>query len=451
MKTKRFLSIALTLVMLVGMFPGMNLTASAAGNTTEITPTNTSGTMTITLTISEKQPATVTKAPEAKTLTYNGSAQELVTAGEATGGEMQYALGNATEATQPYTTSIPTATNAGTYYVWYRAKGNEGYPDSEAKCIEVAIREKGSEDVETEGAIEIKISNESLKIIDASLAQADPELKKKVDEALAEGKDIEFVFESSDLGDSAEGAGDIRGYNESQGLELGKFFDLTLQVRINGEVAGNITGTSQDLNLEVLIPGELYSPDRIFYILRFHEGSVSEVGSGRGHSVPIKTDGFSTYAIAYKEVSEEPHDDEKHEDKKHKEKDHTPPSWVLNPNEKQALGITYTGLAPGTTAGYQEQGEAAKALLTAATPKGCIKAFSFNLLNGGVPDQTLKLGTLTMFIHPEWQKAGRQYAMLSLDKYGNVAFLPDIDTDPIRCTVNLNFEGYALDVLYKDP
>ncbi|MCR4656484.1 MAG: InlB B-repeat-containing protein [Lachnospiraceae bacterium] len=134
-----------------------------------------------------------------------------------------------------------------------------------------------------------------------------------------------------------------------------------------------------------------------------------------------------------------------------REKDHTPPSWVLNPNEKQALGITYTGLAPGTTAGYQEQGEAAKALLAAAVPKGWTKAFSFNLLNGGVPDQTLKLGTLTMFIHPEWQKAGRQYAMLSLDRYGNVAFLPDIDTDPIRCTVNLNFEGYALDVLYKDP
>lgn len=67
-----------------------------------------------------KTAATVTKAPEAKALTYTGSAQELVTAGEATGGTMQYALGTATEATKPYTTSIPTATNAGTYLVWHR-------------------------------------------------------------------------------------------------------------------------------------------------------------------------------------------------------------------------------------------------------------------------------------------------------------------------------------------
>ncbi|MCR4655773.1 MAG: hypothetical protein K5770_06040 [Lachnospiraceae bacterium] len=43
-----------------------------------------------------------------------------------------------------------------------------------------------------------------------------------------------------------------------------------------------------------------------------------------------------------------------------------------------------------------------------------------------------------------------EYAMLSLDRYGNVAFLPDTDTDPLRCTVNVNFEGYAMVLLYKD-
>ncbi|MCR4655053.1 MAG: hypothetical protein K5770_02310 [Lachnospiraceae bacterium] len=73
-----------------------------------------------------------------------------------------------------------------------------------------------------------------------------------------------------------------------------------------------------------------------------------------------------------------------------------------------------------------------------------MKAFSFNLLNGGKPDESLKLGTLSMFIHPEWQNEGRQYAMLSLDRYGNVTFLPDTDTDSLRCTVNVNFEGYAM-------
>ncbi|WP_026660544.1 MBG domain-containing protein [Butyrivibrio sp. AC2005] len=97
-----------------------------------------------TLTISEKQPATVTKVPTAKTLTYTGSAQALVTAGTATGGEMQYALGDANGATQPYTTSIPTKTDAGTYYVWYKAKGDANHNDSTATCIVVVIGEKVS-------------------------------------------------------------------------------------------------------------------------------------------------------------------------------------------------------------------------------------------------------------------------------------------------------------------
>ncbi|MBO6137247.1 MAG: hypothetical protein J6O71_01410, partial [Lachnospiraceae bacterium] len=69
---------------------------------------------TYTYTYASKEAAVVTKAPEAKTLTYNGDPQELVTTGEATGGEMQYALGTETEATQPYTTSIPTGIEAGT-------------------------------------------------------------------------------------------------------------------------------------------------------------------------------------------------------------------------------------------------------------------------------------------------------------------------------------------------
>ena len=92
-----------------------------------------------------KEPSTVTKAPEAKTLTYNGSAQALVTAGEATGGTMQYALGTATEATEPYTTSIPTKTNAGTYYVWYKAVGDGNHTDSEAKCVTATIVAKPEE------------------------------------------------------------------------------------------------------------------------------------------------------------------------------------------------------------------------------------------------------------------------------------------------------------------
>ncbi|MBQ7636303.1 MAG: leucine-rich repeat protein, partial [Lachnospiraceae bacterium] len=87
-----------------------------------------------------KPAASVTKAPEAKTLTYSGSAQELITVGEAEGGEMQYVLGTASKATEPYTTSIPTATDAGTYYVWYKAVGDASHEDSKPTCVTVTIK-----------------------------------------------------------------------------------------------------------------------------------------------------------------------------------------------------------------------------------------------------------------------------------------------------------------------
>ena len=93
-------------------------------------------TATLTVNKVDSTAATVT----ANTLIYTGSAQALVTVtGEATGGTIQYALGTKDAATEEYTPSIPTGTDAGTYYVWYKAVGDETHTDSEAKCITVTI------------------------------------------------------------------------------------------------------------------------------------------------------------------------------------------------------------------------------------------------------------------------------------------------------------------------
>lgn len=86
--------------------------------------------------------ATVKTAPEARTLISGGSAQELVTAGKAEGGEIQYALGTAAEATEAYTAFIPSASEAGTYYVWYKAAGDSNHTDSKPLCVKVTIAEK---------------------------------------------------------------------------------------------------------------------------------------------------------------------------------------------------------------------------------------------------------------------------------------------------------------------
>ena len=70
--------------------------------------------------------ATLTNMPAAvANLVYTGSEQELVTAGVADGGTMQYKLG--TDGT--WSSDIPTATNAGEYTIYYKVLGDDDHAD----------------------------------------------------------------------------------------------------------------------------------------------------------------------------------------------------------------------------------------------------------------------------------------------------------------------------------
>ena len=94
-----------------------------------------SGTKTFTI---KSGAATLTVEPEERDLTYTGSAQPLVTAGKAVNGRVMYSLDDE----EDYKTSIPKATDAGTYEVWYMVKGNDGYGDTEPESITVTIKPK---------------------------------------------------------------------------------------------------------------------------------------------------------------------------------------------------------------------------------------------------------------------------------------------------------------------
>jgi len=85
--------------------------------------------------------SSVTTEPVTKMPTYNGGKQTLVAGGEVAGGTMQYALGTDAEIapTEGWSTSIPAETDAGTYYVWYRAVGDNNHSDVEATCVSVDI------------------------------------------------------------------------------------------------------------------------------------------------------------------------------------------------------------------------------------------------------------------------------------------------------------------------
>lgn len=87
-------------------------------------------------------PAAIVKtAPKEILMKYDGTTKDLVTAGEATDGEMQYALGNdATNAPATgWSKSIPQGNDAKTYYVWYRAAGDKDHSNSAKNCVTVKI------------------------------------------------------------------------------------------------------------------------------------------------------------------------------------------------------------------------------------------------------------------------------------------------------------------------
>ncbi len=105
----------------------------------------------------------------AKGLVYNGKSQDLLISGTAKNGKIYYAFGkddktapafdgaygevtnSDNNGSRTWNTHWPQATNAGTYYVWYMVKGDEGYTDIAPKCITCEIKsvESANKDTKT--------------------------------------------------------------------------------------------------------------------------------------------------------------------------------------------------------------------------------------------------------------------------------------------------------------
>ena len=58
---------------------------------------------------------------------------------------------------------------------------------------------------------------------------------------------------------------------------------------------------------------------------------------------------------------------------------------------------------------------------------------------------------MTLFIPGEYIKAGRQFALLGMNKDRQVILFADTENNPNTVTVNLaNMDGYAFYLIYKD-
>ena len=115
----------------------------------------------------------VATAPQALTLTYNGAAQTLVTAGEATGAEIQFLNG------EEWTTAIPQEKNAGAYTVQYKYVADANHNEKAGGEIAVNIQkfnlkfELGNKDADWTGE---QIPAEGAYILSVGALQGDDKI-----------------------------------------------------------------------------------------------------------------------------------------------------------------------------------------------------------------------------------------------------------------------------------
>jgi LysM repeat protein/general stress protein 26 len=263
----------------------------------------------ITVKIVKQEASSITKAPTANELTYDGSEKELITAGETTGGTMQYAIGTdaTTVPTYGWCTSIPTAADAGTYYVWYKVVGDSNHLDSSEACVEVTIGEEGEvtvrEDKQNGNFAAGGLDNSASEIESIVLAtedQAQIAAGKSVDVWLAVTDNNTTVSET-DKGLVENKVEEVLGSD----FTVGTYLDLTLWKQVEGSDAEAVTEVPNGkVKVTIEVPENMRVAGATYKIIRIHNGVATVIDTAVDETtwkLTFETDAFSTYALVYTE------------------------------------------------------------------------------------------------------------------------------------------------------
>lgn len=130
-------------------------------------------------------------------------------------------------------------------------------------------------------------------------------------QSVTDGETIEIRIDVKDVSDSVseQDKGVIEnGVEEYRRklpeLTLGMYVDISIFMKIGGGDWNAVTRTQEPVEVVIGIPAQLQSDDRVFYIIRAHEGEYTllEDMDDEPDTITIRTDMFSTYAIAYEQL-----------------------------------------------------------------------------------------------------------------------------------------------------
>lgn len=157
---------------------------------------------------------TVTAPAAIENLVYSGAAQALTTGGSADGGEIRFSStkdGN-------YSEDVITATNAGSYEVWYKVIGDSNHNDTEPAKIDVSIAKAQQSAPETPAA-----ENETIKgKADGKITGVDNRMEYKM-----EGANEYTAIDGNEIANLAAGTYKVR-YQETDNYFAGD--DKTIEI-----------------------------------------------------------------------------------------------------------------------------------------------------------------------------------------------------------------------------
>ena len=124
--------------------------------------------------------------------------------------------------------------------------------------------------------------------------------------AIKDGNKLDVLLSASDAADSVSDADKqaAEAVLDGTGYTAGRYLDIDLLKQINGEEVGKITELNSPITLVFIIPEELRKENRVFGIVRIHEGEAKffEDLDNDPDTITIVTDRFSTYIIVYKDL-----------------------------------------------------------------------------------------------------------------------------------------------------
>lgn len=135
-----------------------------------------------------------------------------------------------------------------------------------------------------------------------------------------------------------------------------------------------------------------------------------------------------------------------------------PPKREENPSNSSQSSIillqSFGGEGIDGLCTFEMQGPLCVAAFNAATPAGFTEAFSFNLNLDSTGTTKVnydkKQGKIVLNIPTQYQKQGRTFAVIGIDRFGQTKIFYDNDADDTIFTTNLDIEGYAFSLIYSD-